>query len=85
LIDESRADVALLRVLQALYEGRPVIVCVDSWQHYAVAAGVLGFGKSINCVDSGDNDLVRTRSLDEFVTWWRGPEGAVRQFWGVIV
>lgn len=88
LIDESRADVGLLRVLQALYEGRPVIVCVTSqspWDHWAVAAGILGFGQRITCIDSGDNDLVRTRTLDEFIEWWRGPEGAKKPFWGVIV
>jgi ABC-type bacteriocin/lantibiotic exporter with double-glycine peptidase domain len=85
LIDEVRADVGLLRVLQSLYEGRPVILCVDSWSHWAVAAGVLGFGKRINCVDSGDNDLLRTRSLDEFIEWWRGPSEVARPFWGTVV
>lgn len=88
VIDESRADVGLLRVLQALYEGRPVILAVTSqqpWDHYAVAGGVLGFGQRINCIDSGDNDLYRTRTLDEFVEWWKGPDGAKRPFWGVVV
>lgn len=88
VIDENRADVALLRLLQALYEGRPVLVCVNSrepWDHYAIAAGVLGFGQRITCIDSGDNDLVRTRTLDEFVDWWRGPASAKRPFWGVVV
>ncbi len=84
LIDEARADVALLRLLQSLYEGRPVIVCVDGWRHWAVAAGVLGFGQRILCVDSADNDLVQTRTLDEFVEWWRA-EGAKKPFWGVVV
>lgn len=85
VIHEGRADVAMLFVLQALYEGRPVIVCVDDWQHWAVAAGTLGFGKRIVCVDSGDNDLVRMRTLDEFVEWWAGPEAATRRWWGVVV
>jgi ABC-type bacteriocin/lantibiotic exporter with double-glycine peptidase domain len=88
VIDESRADVAILRLTQSLYEGRPVIVCVNSgkpWDHYAVAGGFLGFNKSITCIDSGDNDLVRHRGLDEFIEWWRGPEGTKKPFWGVIV
>lgn len=88
LIDEARADVGLLRLLQSLYEGRPVLCCVGSnepWDHYAVAAGTLGFGQRITCIDSGDNDLVRTRTLDEFVDWWRGPEGVKRPFWGVVL
>lgn len=84
-IAESRPEVALLRMLQAIYEGRPVIVAVENWEHYAVASGVLGFGQRINCVDSGDNDLHVVRTLDEFVAWWRGPEQAARPFWGVIV
>jgi len=88
VIDEARADVGLLRVLQALYEGRPVICCVATqqpWDHWAVAGGVLGFGQRIVCIDSGDNDLVKTRSLDEFVNWWKGPEQAKKPFWGVVV
>lgn len=85
VIDEPRADVGLIRVLQALYEGRPVIVCVDRWQHWAVAGGVLGFGQRINCIDSGDNDLLRTRTLDEFVEWWKGPDEAKKPFWAVVV
>lgn len=83
VIREARADVGLMRVLQALYEGRPVIVCVDLYQHWAVAGGVLGFGQRINCIDSADNDLLKTRTLDQFVDWWRGPDGA--KFYGVVV
>lgn len=88
LVEESRADVGLIKVVQSLYEGRPVVVCVNTkepWDHYAVAAGVLGLGKRIVCVDSADEEMVRTRTLDEFVEWWRGPEKAKRPFWGVIV
>ena len=88
VVEEGRSDVAMLRLLQCLYEGRPVLVAVahtDPWDHYAVAAGVLGFGQRIICVDSSDNDLVRSRTLDEFVEWWRGPDGAKKQFWGVVV
>jgi len=84
-INESRSDVAALRLLQSLYDGRPVIVCVEKWEHWSVAAGVLGFGQRIVCIDSGDNDLVRLRTIDEFVEWWRGPEGAKKAFWGVVV
>lgn len=84
-IHEARSDVAILRLLQSLYDGRPVICCVDTWEHWAVAAGVLGFGKRIVCIDSGDNDLVVMRTVDEFLDWWRGPEGATKLYWGVIV
>lgn len=88
VIEEARADIAMLRLTQSLYEGRPAILCVTSekpWDHYAVAGGVLGFGQRIVCVDSGDNDLVKFRTLDEVVEWWRGPEKERRPFWGVIV
>lgn len=85
VIHESRPEVAMLYLLQSLYEGRPVIVCVENWEHWAVAAGTLGFGKRIVCIDSGDNDLVRLRTIDEFVGWWAGPEGAAKRWWGVVV
>jgi hypothetical protein len=88
VIEEAKHDVAMLRLLQALYEGRPVIVAVTSerpWDHYSVAGGVLGFGQKINCIDSGDNDLYRTRTIDEFVEWWKGPEGSKKPFWGVVL
>lgn len=84
-ISESRPEVATLYLLQALYEGRPVILCVETWGHWAVAAGTLGFGKRVVCIDSGDNDLVRMRTLDEVVDWWRGPDAAKKPFYGVIV
>lgn len=83
-ISEKRSDHALLRLLQSLYEGRPVILLVDSWEHYAVAVGVLGFGKRVICVDSGSNDLVHSRTLDEVVEWW-GCTDAAKPFFGVIV
>lgn len=82
-IEESRPDVAALRLMQAIYEGRPVICCVDGWEHYAVAVGVLGFGKRIVVVDSGDNDLVVVKTVDEFLDWWRGP--GKKSFWGVVL
>lgn len=85
VIDEVKPHIAILQLLQSLYEGRPVIVCVDDWQHYAVAAGVLGFGHRVVCIDSGDNDLVKTRTVDEFVDWWSGPESAIRPYYGVVV
>lgn len=84
-IHESRPEVAILYLLQALYDGYPVICCVDEWQHWAVAAGVLGFGKRIVCVDSGDNNLVVMRTLDDFVEWWSGPDSATKRYYGVVV
>lgn len=84
-ISESRPDVAMLILLQAIYEGRPVIVCCETWGHWAVCAGVLGFGKRVVCIDSGDNDLVRLRTLDEVVEWWKGPEASKKPWYGVIV
>jgi hypothetical protein len=68
VIQTADSAVGVLYVLQALYEGRPVIVCVDKWEHWAVAAGTLGFGKRIVCIDSGDNDLVVMRTVDDFST-----------------
>jgi hypothetical protein len=85
VIEEGKADVALLRLLQMLYEGRPVIVAVDRWTHWAVAGGVLGFGQRVNCIDSGDNDLLKTRTLDEVIEWWSGPDGAKKPYYGVVL
>lgn len=84
-IQESRSDIGVLLVLQALYEGRPVIVCVDNWEHWACAVGVLGFGQRIVCVDSGDNDLIVVRTLDLFMEWWAGPAGLKKRFYAIVV
>ncbi len=87
-IHESREDVALLYLLHALEDGHPVILCVTAngkpWEHWVVAIGTLGH-KRVIVVDSGDNDLVVTKKFDDLVEWWRGPAGAKRQFYGVIV
>jgi hypothetical protein len=81
--DDTHRDVALLRLYAALQDGRSVLVCVDAWKHFAVAVGVLG--KTVVCVDSDDNDLIRYRTPEEFADWWEGPEGARKRYCGIIL
>lgn len=90
-ISEAKPDVALLRLLEALRSGRPVICCVrttDPWDHWALACGLLGSAGDhlrINCEDSGDHEITRHRTPADFLDWWRGPVNARRPFYGVVL
>src|SRR5690349_23329730 len=55
-IQETRADVALLQLLEALRAGRPVLLCVDNDSHYVAAVGTLG--NRVLVADSADSELV---------------------------
>jgi hypothetical protein len=81
-ISEGRGDVAILRLLEALRNGRPVILLVDHWDHWVVAFGLLGVS-SIHLVDSADTELVQTLTPEELIPRWEG--NGKRPYYGIIV
>jgi len=60
--------------------GRPVILCVDRFEHWVVATGHLGTRFAI--IDSSDNRMVIYYTLGELAERWEGPNG---WYHGVIV
>lgn len=84
---ESRADVAILRVIAALQAGHVVVMCVDEWEHWVVAFGLLGMGARIivHVSDSADNEMVQHLTPEELLARWKGPEASRKPYFGVIV
>lgn len=69
-IREQRGDVAILRLVASLRIGRPVILCVDGYEHWVAAVGLLG--DRIIVVDSADADLALSYSAGEALERWEG-------------
>lgn len=78
---ESRPDVAVLRLVAALRAGRPVVLAVDSDEHWVAAVGLLG--ERVLVADSADNELVQSLPLSQLLERWRGT--GRRPFYGVIL
>ena len=87
VLSESRPDVAILRTIAALQGGHVVILCVDEWEHWVVAFGLLGMGAKVivHVSDSADAEMVRHLKPGELLDWWKGPEAARKPYFGVIV
>lgn len=82
VINETREDVALLRLLAALGAGHPVICCVDNDEHWVAAVGTLG--RNILLVaDSADAELILSYQPPEYLARWRGP--GRKPFFGIVV
>lgn len=82
VINESRDDVALLKLLAALDTGHPVICCVDKDDHWVAAVGTLG--RAILLVaDSADTELILSYQPPDFLARWRGP--GRKPFYGIVV
>lgn len=75
---ESDATIGLWHY--ASYRGRPVILCVDDFEHWVVAAGHLG--ERFVVIDSADNRLVLYYDAPGLVARWEGPKGG---YHGIIV
>lgn len=60
--------------------GRPVILCVDQFEHWVVCVGYLG--RRFQVVDSADNRLLISYSEGELLRRWSAPNGG---FYGIIV
>ena len=83
---QDKADVALLRLLRAIDDGHSVVVCVstvDPWDHYACVVGRLG--NRIIAFDPGSAESMNSMTVDEFMSWWRGPKGERKPFYGILV
>ena len=72
-IAEVREQVAVIRLVVSLQCGHPVVMCVDAWEHWVVAVGLLGSGGSprIVVVDSASLELTHVYTLSELVDRWR--------------
>lgn len=51
-----------------LLQGRPLILCVDAWEHWVACTGLLGDRYAV--VDSADNALLLYYSLDRLYRRW---------------
>jgi hypothetical protein len=78
---ETRRDVALLRLAQALGLGRPVILSVANGTHWVAAIGRLG--DRVLVADSDSNELVYSRDPNTLANWWA--EKTARPYYGVIL
>lgn len=76
-IREKRADVALAFLMSALGKGRPVILCVDDWEHWVAAVGLLG--QRVLVCDPADNELVTSYEPEALMKRWAAPA-----YYGVI-
>lgn len=66
----------------SLCTGRPMILCVDEWDHYIVAAGVLG--DRILCIDSADNEFTLSyEPKDLLLRWFKSGKGG--GYYGIVV
>ena len=82
VINESREDVALLRLIFALQSGHPVIMVVDNDEHWVVAFGLLG-NTVVHVVDSADSELVQHLNPSALMHRWHG-QGR-KPFYGIVV
>jgi hypothetical protein len=80
VLNERRADVAILRLTAALQNGTVALLCVDQWSHWVTAFGLLGH--TVHVADSADNEMVLHYEPSEILTRWRGPGGG---FYGILV
>ncbi len=81
-LTESRGDVAILRLFAALRSGNVVVLCVDGFEHWVVAFGLLG-ENMVHVADSGSNELVCHYNPGQMLERWRGL--GRRPFYGIII
>ena len=85
VINESRADVAILKLLAALDAGHVVILCADSNEHWILAFGTLGSGAKImvHVSDPAENEMVLHMRPAALLERWHGP--GRKPYYGVVV
>lgn len=85
IINESRPNVAIMMLLEAIRNGHVVVCLVDSWDHWVVAFGLLGSGRGVrvHISDSADPELVQSYTPDAFMTRWKG-QGR-KPYYGIVV
>lgn len=84
-LSEIRADVAILKLIAALQSGHVVLMCVDSYEHWVLAFGLLGGGAKIivHVCDPDDNEMIIHYRTDALLQRWKGP--GKKPFYGIIV
>ena len=60
--------------------GRPVILCVDAFEHWVACVGYLG--RRFQVVDSADNRLLISYTEQTLLDRWTAPNGG---YYGIIV
>lgn len=85
VLSESRPDIAILRLLEALRSGYVVFQIVDNLEHWVVAFGLLGAADRtvVHVADSQDGELVRHYTPSQMLERWRGP--GKKPYYGIIV
>lgn len=86
VISEVKGDIALLRLLECLRDGHPVIICTEKSEHWTVAFGLLGsagVGMKIHVCDSGEQELVLHLTPQQLIQEWEGT--GKRPFYGIVV
>ena len=67
---ESRADIALLKLSHAHSRGLVVVPCVDEWSHWVVSFGTLG--QIFHIADSADDEMVLHLDSEQLRARWKG-------------
>lgn len=81
---EARADIAYIRVAEALREERPVVLCVDNYNHWVAVTGFLGASRPRFVVaDAGHEERILYLTAPELLSRWRGP--ARLAYCGVVI
>lgn len=68
VINERRAEVALLMLLSCLDQGRPGVLCVEDATHWVAAVGTLG--PRVLIADPADNELVLSLTRTDLAAKW---------------
>lgn len=78
VLNERRADVAMLFLDNWLRMGRSAVLVVDDNSHWVAAVGLLG--DRVLVADPADNELVLTYSRAKLADRWGGP-----RYYGVVL
>lgn len=79
---ESREDIAFIKLVNALQNGHVVIMCVDGFEHWVCAFGLLG-RNVVHVADSGDAELVHHYDPVALCQRWKGL--GRKPYYGIIV
>src|SRR5690349_12357429 len=83
VISERRADIALLRLLESLRAGCVAILCVDAWDHWVCAFGLLG-RDTIHVGDSASEEMVLHFRPTQLTERW-APPTARGAYYGILL
>lgn len=68
VIEVKDQDLALAAARGHLMTGRPILLCVDNWEHWVTAIGMLG--DRILIVDPADGAVTTSMNSADFLTRW---------------